>query len=97
MRRFAVCSVRSMAKKVNPRKVPRTQADVDAAWEKGVVDGVSYASAMFMNVLLDKFNARDYVRDIWHEMEKLSEEVKEGRVSVPDIKRMLKEEYDVEL
>lgn len=86
-----------MAKKVNPRKIPRTQADVDAAWEKGVVDGVSYASAMFMNVLLDKFNARDYVQEIWREMEKLSESVLEKRVSIPDIKRMLKEEYDIEL
>lgn len=87
----------SKKKKTNPRKVPRTQADVDAAWEKGVVDGVSYASAMFMNVLLDKFNARDYVQEIWREMEKLSESVLEKRVSIPDIKRMLKEEYNIEL
>lgn len=70
---------------------------MDAAWEKGVIDGVSYASAMFMNVLCDKFNAQDYVRDIWKEMEKLSESVLEKRVSIPDIKRMLREEYDIEL
>lgn len=84
-------------KKVNPRKVPRTQADVDAAWEKGVLDGVHYASAMFMNVLLDKFNARDHIKDVWKEIEKLSEEVKEGRVKIPDIVYMLKIEYDITL
>lgn len=84
-------------KKVNPRKVPRTQADVDAAWEKGVLDGVHYASAMFMNVLLDKFNARDHIKDVWKEIEKLSEEVKEGRVKIPDIVYMLKTEYDITL
>lgn len=61
------------------------------------MDGVHYASAMFMNVLLDKFNARDYVQDIWKEMEKLSEEVLEKRVKIPEITRMLKEEYDIEL
>ncbi|MBO5967323.1 MAG: hypothetical protein J6S14_02360 [Clostridia bacterium] len=85
------------SRKTNPRNIPKTQADVDAAWERGVMDGVHYASAMFMNVLLDKFNARDYVQDIWKEMEKLSEEVLEKRVKIPEITRMLKEEYDIEL
>ena len=83
--------------KTNPRKIPRTQADVDRARDEGVITGVHYASAMFMNVLLDKFNAQDYVVEIWHHMEKLSEEVKEGRVKVPEIIKMLKEEYDIEL
>ena len=84
-------------KKVNPRNIPRTQADVDKARDEGVITGVHYASAMFMNVLLDKFNAQDYVVEIWHHMEKLSEEVKEGRVKVPEIIKMLREEYDIEL
>lgn len=97
MKRSVVFSVRFMARKVNPRNVPRTQADVDRAWEKGVLDGVHYASAMFMNVLLDKFDAMDHIRDVWREMTKLSEEVKEGRVKIPEITRMLKEEYDIEL
>ena len=83
--------------KTNPRKIPRTQADVDRARDEGVITGVHYASAMFMNVLLDKFAAQDYIAEIWHHMEKLSEEVKEGRVKVPEIIRMLKEEYDIEL
>lgn len=59
--------------------------------------GVHYASAMFMNVLLDKFNARDHIKDVWKEIEKLSEEVKEGRVKIPDIVYMLKTEYDITL
>ena len=88
---------RKTKRKTNPNNIPRTQADVDKAWEKGVMDGVHNASAMFMNVLLDKFNAQDYVVEIWHHMEKLSEEVKEGRVKVPEIIKMLKEEYDIEL
>jgi hypothetical protein len=86
-----------MGKKVNPRNIPRTQADVDRAREEGIVTGVNYACAMFMNVLLDKFNAQDHVVDIWHHMTKLSEEVKEGRVKIPEIIKMLKDEYDIEL
>ena len=89
---------KSMARKVNPRRVPKTQADVDAARDKGIVDGVSYASALFMNVLLDKFSFdRDQIQEIWQEMGKLSESVLEGRVTIPDIKCMLKEEYGIEV
>lgn len=84
-------------KKINPRNIPRTQADVDRAREEGIVTGVNYACAMFMNVLLDKFDAKDYVAEIWQHMTKLSEEVKEGRVKIPEIIKMLKDEYDIEL
>lgn len=84
-----------MAKKVNPRKVPRTQEDVDRAWQKGVNDGVSNACAIILTVLLDKYNGADYIRDVWDNTNKLSEEVMERRVSVSDLRRVLLEEYDV--
>lgn len=79
----------------NPRKIPRTQADVDKAWERGVMDGVSNACAIFLTVLLDKYNGGEYIKDVWKDINKLSEEVKEKRVSVSDLRRTLLEEYDV--
>ena len=82
-------------KKVNPRKIPRSQEDVDRAWEKGVLDGVSNACAIFLTVLLDKFDGSTYIKDVWEEINKLSEEVKERRVSVADLRKVLLEEYDV--
>ena len=84
-----------MPRKINPNRIPRTQADVDRAWEKGVMDGVSNACAIFMTVLLDKFNAADYIMDVWLEINKLSSEVAERRVSVCDLKRVLKDEYQI--
>lgn len=84
-----------MSKKTNPRKIPRTQEDVDRAWDKGVIDGVSNASAIFMTVLVDKFDGADHIQDVWREINKLSEEVKERRVSVADLRRVLLEEYDI--
>lgn len=81
--------------KTNPRKIPRTQADCDRAWQKGVVDGVSNACAIFLTVLLDKFDGADHIYDVWQEINKLSEEVREKRVSVPDLRRTLAEEYGV--
>ena len=86
-----------MSNRPNPRKIPRTQADVDRAWEKGVLDGVSNASAIFLSVLCDKFNGGDYIGQVWEEINKLSEEVKERRVSVADLRRVLLDEYGVEV
>lgn len=81
--------------KVNPRKIPRTQADCDRAWERGVLDGVSNATAMFLTVIVDKFDGADHVMSVWNEINKLSAEVKERRVSVADLKNTLKEEYQI--
>ena len=81
--------------KVNPRKIPRTQADCDRAWERGVLDGVSNATAMFLTVIVDKFDGADHVMSVWNEINKLSAEVKERRASVADLKNTLKEEYQI--
>lgn len=81
--------------KVNPRKIPRTQTDCDRAWERGVLDGVSNATAMFLTVIVDKFDGADHVMSVWNEINKLSAEVKERRVSVADLKNTLKEEYQI--
>ena len=84
-----------IAKKVNPRKIPRTQEDVDRAREQGILDGVANACAIMMTVLLDKFNGADHIVQIWEEVNKLSEEVKERRVSIADLRRVLLDEYGV--
>lgn len=84
-------------RKINPRRTPATGADVKKAWERGVLDGVSNASAIFLTVLVDKFGGADYVRDVWMEINKLSAEVAEKRVSVPDLRRVLLEEYGIEV
>lgn len=84
-----------IAKKTNPRNIPKTQADVDRAREQGILDGVANACAIMMTVLLDKFDGADYIVQIWEEVNKLSEEVKERRVSIADLRRVLLEEYGV--
>jgi len=84
-----------MASKTNPRHIPRTQADCDKAFDLGVREGVSGSTAIFLTVMVDKFGESDNVPNIWREIIKLSEEVAEKRVSLPDLKRVLKEEYDI--
>lgn len=82
-------------KRTNPMKIPATQADVDRALERGVRDGVRSASAIFLTVLCDKFSGGDYVADVWAEINKLSEEVMEHRVSLKDLERVLEDEYGI--
>ena len=82
-------------KKVNPRRIPKTQADVDAAYDKGVTDGSDLACVIMMSALLDKFNAEAHLPEIWAAFGKLAEEIKERRVSLPDLRRTLEEEYDL--
>ncbi len=81
--------------KTNPRRRPASEADCHRAWEKGVLDGVSNACAILLTVLADKFDGGDYIPDIWAEVNKLSEEIKERRVSVADLRHTLLEEYGI--
>lgn len=81
--------------KTNPRKRPASQADVRRAEAKAVNDAVRMTSAIFLTVLCDKFGGADYIPDVWREVSKLSEEIKEKRVSVPDLIRMLDTEYNI--
>lgn len=86
-----------MSRKTNPRNVPRSQEDVDRAREKGIREGVANASAMFLMVMVDKFDAADQIAEIWREILKLSDEVLEHRVSIADLRVTLREEYGVEV
>lgn len=84
-----------MGKNTNPRNIPKTQADVDRAERKGIKAGIRHSSAIFLTVLCDKFDGRDYVADVWREIEKLSEEVDEHRVSLKDLEKVLEDEYGI--
>ena len=83
--------------KINPRRRPTTQEDVDRAWKSGVLYGIRNAHVIFLTVLVDKFNGADYIGDVWTEINKLSEELKEGRLSIADLRTVLKEEYKIDI
>lgn len=84
-------------KKTNPKKKPATQADVDRAYAKGTKDGCNLAMAIFLTVIVDKFNGKDWVPDIWEACSKLSQEIKEHRVNLFDLVDVLESEYNIEI
>ena len=86
----------SKGKKINPRRRPATQADVKRAKEQATGDGCRLAMAIFFTVLFDKGGAdKETMQTIWSEVEGLSDSVVKGYVSVPDLVRVLNEEYDI--
>ena len=86
-----------MGAKVNPRRVPRTQKDVDAAFDRGVTEGLNRGIELMLYVLIDKHAApMDDVQQLATELNHAAECVAEGYVTWSDIRRILKE-YDVEV
>nr|DAH74357.1 MAG TPA: Beta-amylase [Caudoviricetes sp.] len=86
-----------MGSKVNPRRVPRTQKDVDAAFDRGVTEGLNLGVELMLYVLIDKHAApMDDVQQLAAELNHAAECVAEGYITWSDIRQMLKE-YDVEV
>ena len=86
-----------MAAKVNPRRIPRTQQDVNAAYDAGIADGLNRGIELMLYVLIDKHDApMDDVQQLARELNHAAECVVEGYVTWSDIRRILKE-YDVEV
>lgn len=86
-----------MGAKVNPRRVPRTQKDVDAAFDRGVTEGLNRGIELMLYVLIDKHAApMDDVQQLATELNHAAECVAEGYVTWSDIRWILKE-YDVEV
>ena len=86
-----------MATKVNPRRIPRTQRDVDAAYDAGIAEGLHRGIELMLYVLIDKYAASmDDVQQLGRELNHAAECVTDGYVTWPDIRQMLKE-YDVEV
>ena len=86
-----------MGAKVNPRRVPRTQKDVDAAFDRGVAEGLNRGIELMLYVLIDKRAApMDDVQQLAAELNHAAECVADGYVTWSDIRWILKE-YDVEV
>ena len=76
------------------KKASPTWADVSEAKETGV----NIAEAIFLQTLLDKWGFDgDMISDFYRDVSKLSLEIKEGRVNLTDLRRTLREEYQIDL
>lgn len=91
-------TVTTMSKRVNPRRKPATMADVQRAKDTATADACRVTLAIFFTALLDKEGMdAEQLQRIWREVEALSESVRDGYVSAPDLIRVLREEYEIDI
>ena len=82
---------------MSPRRIPRTQHDVNAAYDAGIAEGLNRGIELMLYVLIDKHAApMDDVQQLAAELNHAAKCVAEGYVTWSDIRQMLKE-YDVEV
>lgn len=87
-----------MKKKINPRKRPASMADVEKSKKDATGEAISLSIALFLTVMVDKYGFdADTLKSVWNDINKLSQEVSEGRVNLHDLKQVLIEEYGIEL
>ena len=79
--------------------VSRTELErlVKKAKTDATNEAVSLTLTLMFTVLLDKYAANDYIRDIFNDWNKLAVEVLEGRVKLHDLRDVLRKEYQIKL
>ena len=84
-----------MAKKTNPRKIPRTQADVDKAFELGKEAGTELCLTLVLFTLQDRFGANDsQISEFSEAFHYTLDSLQKGYITESDLKKVLKDEYD---
>lgn len=85
-----------MAQKVNPRRKPATQADVERAAKEGRDLGLEFALNLVLFVLKDKHDAPDEeILQLRDEFMYVVDSVAHKYLSYSDIVRTLKGDYDL--
>lgn len=88
----------NMKKKVNPRRIPISRADVDREVKKVCTIAIQQCMAIIFNVLVDKHNySVEQLQELWNEVNYLSDSIDKGYVNVSDILYMLKQEYGINI
>ena len=67
---------------MNPHRIPRTQRDVDAAYDAGIAEGLHRGIELMLYVLIDKHAApMDDVQQLAAELNHAAECVAEGYIT----------------
>lgn len=83
-----------MGKKKSPKSIPRTQADVDKAFDKGMMAGSVGALTIMLYVLKDKFQADDaQLKEFSEAFDYVADSMAKGYITQADLKTVIKEEY----
>ena len=80
--------------KANPRKIPRSQADVDRAKELGRTEGINGALTIMLYTLMDKFGADDAkLSEFADAFSYTVDSIERGYITEADLRKVVREEY----
>lgn len=85
-----------MGNKINPRKIPRTQVDVDRAAAEGRIEGAEFMATLMCFVLKEDFAAsHEHLRQIADRTGFYARQIEAGEVRYRDVRNALDVEFDV--
>ena len=87
-----------MNKKVNPRRKPATQADVERAKNQATSDAIRRILYLVLYILIDKHDApKDDIHQLAAEVNYYADSISRGYITWKDVERVVRDEYEVEL
>lgn len=85
-----------MGKKTNPRKIPKTQADVDRAYQRGKDEGAKSSIIIMMYAMKDKLGATDdQLTEFFDAITYTVDSINKGYITEKDLQTVIKEDYDM--
>ena len=85
-------------KKVNPKRIPVTQADINKIKREVQLKAINYAWSIFFTVMVDKEGyGKVRLKRIWQEVSNLSDSIAKGYVKVEDLMKTLNDEMGIVL
>ena len=81
--------------KTNPRRIPRSQADVDRAYKLGMEAGAQGALSIVLIALKDLGEPDEYIAKFNHKFNKTVQSWLTGEVKERDVTGALKDDYDI--
>ena len=86
------------ARKINPRRKPCTQADVDRARSEAFAETADYMLTAMIWCLSDDMGVSDeFLQTLSCRFDSLNESITRGNIRLEDIRKALKEEHDWEI
>ena len=84
--------------KLNPRKIPKTQADCDKAYKRGQTETIEFACAVACISLHDVFSpSGEQMQKFNQKFNQTVSAILNGEIKYADIVNALKEEYGLEM
>lgn len=81
--------------RVNPRRVPRSEADCRQEWKAGVIEGLRLMECILLRVMIDKHPDALDLEKLWQELPDYSTAWADGKVTSADLRDSLRQEDEI--